>query len=287
METDAVNTSDRSRCGSGSCTSPSVSALFKSEQMNGVKLTTIGVLPKLRWLNRLCAGVTISFALTLMTAAMALCGCNSPGALKDVPDVTRSYTPHVQQVLDNIAAFTKDPGSWPSHVLVFRGELEVRHQFVGSIGTTTKAETTKYSQILWNLAALDDPYDIKRVRLLYQWQVGHITFDELDRRWNEIRDRPVLDGSGKPILGSDGRPKFLALQLPVSRETRRDWITDDSRKAVNDIAGRSGPMGMPGTTTVWVTDTEAASQFSLAILSAMANSRVKGTGWGDAAMLAP
>jgi hypothetical protein len=70
----------------------------------------------------------------------------------------------------------------------------------------------------------------------------------------------------------------------VARDTKRDWITDIFFKSRGGLAGRSGPVGVPGTTTVWVADTEGASQFSLAILSAMANTRVKAR-WGDAAMI--
>jgi hypothetical protein len=195
----------------------------------------------------------------------------------------RGFRPHVQQVMDNVAAFTKDPGVWPTHVLVYKGTFETRNQWTGSVGTSTKLENTSYGLTRWELASLDDPYDIRRVRLLYQWQVGHIDFDDLERHWNEIRDRMVLDGNGKPVLGADGRPTFNALALPITRETKRDWTTDSFSKSVGGVAGRSGAVGLPA---VWVADTEGATQFSLAILTAMANTRVKAR-WGDAVMMTP
>jgi hypothetical protein len=225
--------------------------------------------------------------LAALMVVTALNGCGpSPHVSDDVPDIIRGYKPHVEQVLDNIAAFTKDPGAWPSHVLIYRGAFETRRQWTGAVGTSTKLENTIYGMTRWELASLDDPYDIMRVRLLYKWQVGNITFDELDKQWNEIRDRPVLDGGGKPILGPDGKPKFDVLPLPITRETKRDWTADSGWMPLGSWVGRSGPIGAPGTKTIWVIDTEAASQFSIAILSAMANSRVKAR-WGDASMMTP
>lgn len=225
--------------------------------------------------------------LVSLSAIATSMGCSPAQRIVDgVPDITREFRPHLQQVLDNVAAFSKDPGAWPSHVLVYKGTFETRNQWTGAVGTSTKLENSVYGMTRWELASLDDPYDIRRVRLLYQWQVGHIDFDQLVRSWSEIRDRPVLDGSGKPILGPDGRPNFYALPLPIGRDTRRDWITDKVFESSTGLSGRSGALGMPGTTTIWATDTEAATQFSLAILTAMANSRVKAR-WGDAVMMTP
>jgi hypothetical protein len=203
---------------------------------------------------------------------MAICGCESPRLSDGVPDVARGFKPHVQQVLDNIALFTADPGAWPSHILVYKGEFENRRQWTGAIGTSTKLESTNYANTMWQLVSLQDPGDIRRVRLLYQWQVGHIDFDELTRGWSEIRDRQALDGNGKPVVGGDGQPEFRAWPLPVTRDTKRDWITDDKSKSPSGMSGHSGPAAAPGTTTVWVADTEGAAQFSLAILAAMPNS---------------
>jgi hypothetical protein len=236
--------------------------------------------------NRMAASHLLPRLLAVVAIIGALGGCTSTKPTDQVPDLARGFRPHVQQVLDNIALFTKDPGAWPSHVLVYKGFFETRKQWTGSIGTSTKLEDVTYGTAHWDLSSLDDPYDIQRVRLLYQWQVGHITFDQLEHDWNEIRDRQVLDGSGKPVLGSDGRPTFLALPLPVSRQTKRDWITDSLVKSPSGMFGTSGPLAMPGTVTVWVADMEGATQFSLAVLSAMANTRVKAR-WGDAAMMIP
>ncbi len=138
----------------------------------------------------------------------------------------------------------------------------------------------------WELSNLEDPYDLRRVRLLYQWQVGHIPFDQLEKEWSQIRDRPLLDGAGKPVLGSDGQPIFHAVSLPVARDTKRNWTTQNLFEALGSMSGSSGPPGMPGTTILWVTDTEAAAQFGLAILAAMPNTRVKAR-WGDATMAQP
>lgn len=138
----------------------------------------------------------------------------------------------------------------------------------------------------WELSFLEDPYDIRRVRLLYQWQVGHISFEQLDKAWSEIRDRALLDASGKPVLGGDGRPKFLALPLPVTPRTRRDWITRDASASATGMSGHQAAIDPLGLTAVWVSDPEAASQFGIAVVSAMANSRVRAR-WGDAAMMTP
>jgi hypothetical protein len=229
---------------------------------------------------------SILTAMAVLALAMGLGGCAAQRLTDDVPDITRGYRPHLQQVLDNLAAFTKDPGAWPAHVLIYKGTFETRNQWTGSIGTSTKLENTTYGMTRWELASLDDPYDIRRVRLLYQWQVGHIDFDELERRWNEIRDRAVLDGNGRAALGPDGRTTFNALPLPVTRQTKRDWTTDNLSKSAGGLSGRTGPVGLPATTIVFVTDTEGATQFGLAILTAMANSRVKAR-WGDASMMTP
>ena len=224
--------------------------------------------------------------LAAMAVAAALGGCKSLHINENVASVTRGFKPHMQQVLDNLALFTEDPGAWPSHVLVYRGAFETRGEWTLDLGIPTKLGYSNYGMTRWELSNLDDPYDLRRVRLLYQWQVGHITFDQLERTWNDIRDRPILDGAGKPILGADGRPTFLALPLPVTRDTKRDWTTRELFAALGNMSGSSGTPAVPGTTTIWVTDTDAAAQFSLAILTAMPNTRVKAR-WGDAAMMIP
>src|SRR5688572_29504454 len=91
---------------------------------------------------------------TLAVAAVVvmLCGCASPKLSDDVPDIARGYKPHLQQVLDNIAAFTNDPGTWPSHVLIYKGAFEVRRQWTGAIGTGTKLENVQYATTHWDLA---------------------------------------------------------------------------------------------------------------------------------------
>ena len=226
--------------------------------------------------------------------ASASVGCTSARLSDDVPTIARGYKPHLQQVLDNIAAFTEDPGAWPSHVLVYKGSFETRKQVTGAVGTSTKLENTEYATTHWDLAVLDDPYDIMRLRLLYQWQVGHITFDELETRWNAIRDRPILDGAGKVVLGPEGKPTFLPVTLPITRQTPRDWITDAASKSPSKLSGRvPSRISAPGVgkneaifTTVWVADSDKAANFSLAVLSAMPNTRVKAR-WGDASMTTP
>lgn len=227
--------------------------------------------------------------LALVAAGVTLVGCSNQKISDEVPDVSRGFTPHIQQVMDNLATFERDPGAWPAHVLIYKGTVESRHQLTGAIGTTTKIEDATYAMTRWEMSALDDPYDIRRVRLLYQWQVGHISFESLEQDWSQIRDRAVLDGNGKPILGPDGRPTFLALPLPVTRGTRRDWATNRQPSQAGAVGGRPGGTGLVGLArpqTVWIADSEGAAQFSLAILSAMANTRVRAR-WGDAAMMTP
>ena len=224
--------------------------------------------------------------LAAVAVAAALGGCKSLHINENVASATRGFKPHMQQVLDNLALFTEDPGAWPSHVLVYRGAFETRGEWSLDLGIPTKLGYSNYGMTRWELSNLDDPYDLRRVRLLYQWQVGHITFDQLQQRWNEICDRPLLDGAGKPVLGSDGQPIFHVLALPVTRDTRRDWTTRNIFEALGSMSGTSGTPALPGTTTIWVTDTDAAAQFSLAILAAMPNTRVKAR-WGDAVMMSP
>lgn len=62
----------------------------------------------------------------VLLAALLLGGCASQHLSDDVPDIVRGYRPHMQQVLNNIALFTKDPGAWPSHVLIYKGTFETR-----------------------------------------------------------------------------------------------------------------------------------------------------------------
>ena len=226
-----------------------------------------------------------SLAFTCM--ALMICGCKAPRINDTVPGIARDYKPHMQQVLDNIAAFTKDPGTWPSHVLIYKGSFETRQQWIGSVGTTTKLENTTYGVTRWEFSVLDDPYDIQRLRLLYQWQVGFITYEQLEKGWSEIRDRPVLDGAGKSVIGSDGRPTFLPLPLPVTRDLRRDWTTVGVFSSAGRMSGTTG-VAVPGIPAkmISVTDNECAAQFSIAVLSAMVNTRVKAR-WGDAVMPTP
>jgi hypothetical protein len=224
--------------------------------------------------------------LAAICALGTLGGCNSAGIAKGVPESARDFTPHLQQVLDNLAHFSKDPGAWPAHVLVYKGTWESKDDWSIALGFPLNLSNERYAMTRWELANLDDPYDIRRVRLLYQWQTGYISFDQLEQQWNEIRDRAILDGAGKVVLGSDGRPTFLPLPLPVTRETKRNWTTTELFDGLGGLAGHSGAPGVPGTVTLWVTDSEAATQFSLAILSAMANTRVKAR-WGDAVMMTP
>lgn len=207
-----------------------------------------------------------------------LTGCQP--AVPPVPTLVRDYKPHVEQVLDNVAKFDKNAASWPTHMLVYKGFYESRHTTTGAVGSTTKIEGSDYVTMHWELASLEDPYDIRRVRLLYQWVVGTISFDDLERRWSEIKDRAILDGNGKPILGGDGRPKYQSLALPITRESKRDWFS--SKPAPLSASG----LGVDGLHRIWVTDPNAAAEFSIAVLSAMANSRVKAR-WGDAVMMVP
>jgi hypothetical protein len=224
--------------------------------------------------------------LAAVAVAAALGGCDSIQINENVASVTRGFKPHMQQVLDNVAHFTEDPGTWPSHVLVYRGAFETKGEWNIDIGVPGGLGYRDYSMTRWELSNLDDPYDLRRVRLLYQWQVGYIKFEQLEQAWNEIRDRPLLDGAGKPVLGNDGRPIFFALALPVTRDTKRNWTTKDLFAALGSMSGTSGTPAIPGTVTIWVTDTDAAAQFSLAILTAMPNTRVKAR-WGDATMAIP
>src|SRR4051812_32626550 len=89
--------------------------------------------------------------LTVVFAAATLGGCAAQRLSDAVPAITPGFRPHAQQVLDNVAAFTKAPGAWPSHVLVYKGSFETRNQWTGAIGTSTKLENANYGVTRWEL----------------------------------------------------------------------------------------------------------------------------------------
>src|SRR5262249_51102549 len=98
----------------------------------------------------------------VVIVVMLLAGCKAPPSMMTVADVVRDHKPHYQQVLDNVAKFNQEPDAWPTHVMVYKGYFESRRTWTGAIGTTTKLEDSTYAQTHWDLAALEDPYDIRR-----------------------------------------------------------------------------------------------------------------------------
>lgn len=198
-----------------------------------------------------------------ITLLLAAAGCQAPRLTESVPDMARGFQPHLEQVLDNVAAYVGDPWAWPSHVLVHKGSFESRRHWNGSFGTDTFLQENTYGLVHWDMTAMEDPYDTQRVRLLYQWLVGFLPFEELEKRWNEIPDRNAEDGP------AGSRPGFQPRALPISRDSRRDWFASGPVAAPGSLSGRQGLK------VVWITDPEGASRFAMAVLAAMVNTRAK------------
>jgi hypothetical protein len=105
----------------------------------------------------------------------------------------------------------------------------------GPIGTDLYIAGGTRRGIVWEISAVTDPDGLQRLRLLFQWVTRHIEFDELERRWNALRDQPEHGSDPKQLLGGAGRPELVAAPLPVSKDAGRDWYTTDEQEAVKQL----------------------------------------------------
>jgi hypothetical protein len=162
------------------------------------------------------------------------------------------------QDLDNIAMFLVVPDALPQYMRIHRGTIEARPDPKWSIGTDLYVAGGTRMGIVWEISAITDVDDLQRLRLLFQWVTRYIEFDELERRWNAIRDQPAY--------GSDA--KWVAAPLPVSKDTGRDWYTTDEQQAV-----KTRDRGEFRDKRVWIKDVGGAVAFTLAVQRAMPNSK--------------
>jgi hypothetical protein len=125
-------------------------------------------------------------------------------------------------------------------LVVHRGTVESRPEPKWSLGTDTYLSGTTRMAIVWEFSAVTDPGDLERTRLLFQWATKHISSDEFERRWNEIRDQPELGTDGKPLFASTGRPVMGAARCrsprtasgigirPIGARLPRGWTKANS-----------------------------------------------------------
>jgi hypothetical protein len=221
--------------------------------------------------------------LVLVIGAMVLTGCAqrvaaNASSLLDQAGRTLERRLYVQE-LNNIARFLAEPEVMPQYIRLQRGTIESRPEPKWSIGTDTYLSGSTRTAIVWEFSVVTDPGDLERMRLLFQWATRHVDFDELQARWDEIRDQPELGADGKPLLGSGGRPALGAAPLPIARDSSRDWYTTSQSEAAGELGN-----GEYGSVKVWIKDFRGASMFALAVQRAMPNSkrrrrrRLKGEG---------
>jgi hypothetical protein len=206
----------------------------------------------------------------LVVGATLLTGCAHEVAanaanLLDQAGRTLEQRQYVQE-LNNIARFLAEPEALPQYIRIHRGTIESRPEPKWSVGTDTYLSGSVRMAVTWEFSAVTDPGDLERMRLLFQWATRHISFDEFERRWNEIKDQPELGTDGKPLFASTGRPVMGAAPLPISEDSRWDWYTTNRREA----AAGSDEGEFRGV-KVWIKDIRGASLFALAVQRAIPN----------------
>ena len=166
--------------------------------------------------------------------------------------------------LSNIAMYLVVPDGLPQYLRISRGTVEPRPEPKWSIGTDTYISGSTRMALVWDISSVTDPGDLERLRLLFRWVTRYIEFDELERRWNEIRDQPEYNADAKQRFDSQGRPVLRSAPLPISAATSRDWYTTDEKEGVKGIAP-----GKFGDVRVWIKDLSGAVVFTLAVRRAM------------------
>jgi hypothetical protein len=224
----------------------------------------------MRWLNR---GTRSSLGgVVLVIGGVLLTGCahivaENAASLLDQARRTLEHRQYVQE-LTNIARFLVEPEALPLYIRIQRTTVELRPQPKWSLGTDTYISSTLQMGIVWEISAVTDPGDTERMRLLFQWVTKRISLDELERRWDEIRDQPEFGTDGKQLFASNGRPVLGAAPLPISKDSSWDWYTTNQKEAVAELAeGEYRDM------KVWVKDIRGASMFALAVERAIPNTK--------------
>lgn len=189
------------------------------------------------------------FLLLLPAAGLAV-GCATKGEEFLQDRDTQAITAQYRQLLANIAEFRTYPDTLPRHVFLRRGTLE--SEATAGIGVEEFPLAIEEARsVRWEVAPLNDPDDIARVRLLYQWAIGKLNHDALRAKWEALE-------------AGTGRSKVA---LPIRPDATADWYTDERGKAVAGIHGTFGGK------KIWIRDVNGAAEFALAVLRAAPNSR--------------
>jgi len=225
----------------------------------------------MRLLNR---GARASLgAVALVIAAGLLTGCAQWAAENLLDQARRTLERQYVQELNNIARFLVEPEALPQHIRIHRGTMELRPEPKWSIGTDTYIGGSTKMAIVWEMSAVTDPGDVQRMRVLFQWVTKHISFDEFERRWDEVRDQPEFGADGKQRFETSGRPVMGAAPLPISRDTSRDWYTTNQKEAAAGL-----DKGEYRGVKVWIKEIRGASMFALAVQQAMPNTKPPSAG---------
>jgi hypothetical protein len=183
-------------------------------------------------------------------------GCVARAENEEIERDTKALVGQYRQVLDNIALFRAHPDTLPRHIFLRRGSVGVEASAgVGAEEFPVSFEESRSTR--WEVVALNDPDDLARVRLLYQWVVGRLSFDALRAKWDAHE-------------AATGRPRVA---LPVGRETPVDWYCEEPSKAA--VKAHWGAFHGK---RVWVKDIGGAADFAIAVLRAAPNSRREGGG---------
>jgi len=226
---------------------------------------------RVRWSGlRRGLGPRASLGVVALIGAALLTGCAqrvvaNAASLLDQAGRTLEQRQYVQE-LNNIARFMAEPEALPQYIRIHRGTVESRPEPKWSLGTDTYLSGSTRMAITWEFSAVTDPGDLERMRLLFQWATRHISFDEFERRWNEIRDQPELGTDGKPLVASTGRPVMGAAPLPISKDSRLDWYTTNRSEAAAGL-----DEGEFRGVKVWIKDIRGATMFALAVQRAIPN----------------
>jgi hypothetical protein len=206
--------------------------------------------------------------MVIALGALLLAGCAQTVAESLLGQARRTLESRYVQDLDNIAMFLVVPAGLPQYMRIHRGTIEARPDPKWALGTDTYIAGGTRMGIVWEVSAITDPGDLQRLRLLFQWVTFHIEFDELERRWDAIRDQLDYSLDARQGFSGERRLVLIAAPLPVSKDARRDWYTTDEQQAVKEFE-----RGEFRQKRVWIRDVEGAVTFTLAVQRAMPNSK--------------